>query len=112
MSSATDFQEVSLERRGVFSAFALPTGCNVVLKAGAQAAILDHEVSLGTEATRGGGREQWHEPRASRTSLETRGDIGMVTMTRERDDVWGLGTTYTWGPEKYRWDHTRKNDLA
>lgn len=48
VSSATHFREVSLERRGVFSASVLPTGCNMDLKAGAQVAILDDEVSLGT----------------------------------------------------------------
>lgn len=53
VSSATNFQEASLERRGVFSASVLP---NVDLKAGAQAAILDDEVSLGMEAMQGGGK--------------------------------------------------------
>lgn len=53
MSSATNFQEASLERRGVFLASVLP---NVDLKAGAQAAILDDEVSLGMEAMQGGGK--------------------------------------------------------
>lgn len=55
---------------------------------------------------------QWREPRTSPASLETRWDVWTVMMTRERDDVWGPGTMYAWCPEKYRWDHTRKNDLA
>lgn len=67
MFSATNFQEASLERRGVFSAFVLP---NVDLKAGAQAAILDDEVSLGMEAMQGGGITvafswTWREPPTS-----------------------------------------------